>query len=46
MYVGKEFSGKKFIDALGHRSEEIEIDEEGFGVFFVSGGSASVYIRL
>lgn len=46
MYVGKEFSGKKFIDALGHRSEEIEIDEEGFGVFPVSGGSASVYIRL
>jgi len=46
MYVGTNFAGEKFVDALGHREEEIEIDEEGFGVFQVSGGTASVYVKL
>lgn len=46
MYVGKKFAGEKFIDALGNREEEIVIDEEGFGNFIVTGGSASVYVKL
>ena len=45
MYVGKNFNGEVFIDSLNHRQEEIVIDEEGFGNFIVSGGSASVYVR-
>lgn len=46
MYVGKENAGKKYIDALAHREEEIIIDEEGFGVFPVNGGSTSVYVKI
>lgn len=46
MYVGKENVGAKYIDALGHIQEEIRIDEEGFGNFKVTGGTASVYVRI
>lgn len=46
MYVGKENAGTKYIDTLGHRQEEIEIDEEGFGNFKVAGGTTSVYVRI
>ena len=46
MYVGKEYAGEKYIDALTHRMEEVIIDEEGFGLFKVHGGSASVYVRI
>lgn len=46
MYVGKNFDGDKFTDALGHREDEIIIDEEGFGNFVVNGGQVSVYIKI
>lgn len=46
MYVGKNFTGDKFTDVLGHREDEIEIDEEGFGNFAVNGGQVSVYIKI
>ena len=46
MYVGKNFAGEKFEDALGHREDEIVIDEEGFGNFVVNGGQVSVYIKI
>lgn len=46
MYVGKNFVGDKFTDALGHRENEIIIDEEGFGNFVVNGGQVSVYIKI
>ena len=46
MYVGEKFSGDKFIDALGHKEDEIIIDEEGFGDFSVNGGQVSVYIKI
>lgn len=46
MYVGKNFAGDKFTDALGHREDEVIIDEEGFGNFVVNGGQVSVYIKL
>ncbi len=45
MYVGRNLENKCFIDALGHRNEEIYIDSEGFGNFPVNAGSVSVYIR-
>ena len=46
MYVGKNVAGDKFTDALGHREDEIIIDEEGFGNFVVNGGQVSVYIKI
>lgn len=46
MYVGKELCGEKFMDALNHRKDEIIIDEEGFGTFFVNGGEVSVYVKI
>ncbi len=46
MYVGKNFAGDKFTDALGHREDEIIIDEDGFGNFIVNGGQVSVYIKI
>lgn len=33
MYIGTQFSGEKFIDALSNCEEEIIIDEEGCGTF-------------
>ena len=43
MYVGKHFAGKYFIDALKNIRQKVLIDEDGFGVFTVEGGSVSVY---
>ena len=45
MYIGKQFAKCKFVDCLRHRKEVVEIDEEGYGLFFVEGGSVSVYIN-
>lgn len=44
MYVGKDYANKCFIDALTNCSDEIYIDEEGYGEFICEGGSVSVYI--
>lgn len=44
MYIGTQFVGEKFIDALGSCEEEVEIDEEGYGVFKVKGKSASIWV--
>ncbi len=44
MEIGKKFTGKIFIDALGKRNEEIIIDENGFGEFLCNGGSVSVWV--
>lgn len=45
MYIGKEWKGEKFIDALQNCKEEVMIDEEGYGNFKVKGKSVSVWIR-
>ncbi|MBO6243325.1 MAG: alpha-amylase [Clostridia bacterium] len=42
MYIGKQFSGEKFIDSLQNCNEEIEIDEEGYGNFEVKEKSTSI----
>ena len=46
MYVGRDLEGSLFIDALDNRKDEVYIDGEGFGVFPVSGGTVSVFVRV
>lgn len=43
MYVGKHFAGTYFVDALKNVSENVKIDEDGYGIFKVNDGSVSVY---
>ena len=45
MYIGKNFVGEEFIDAIGNCEEKVIIDEEGFGNFKVKAKSVSVWIR-
>lgn len=44
MYIGKEYVGKIFVDVLGCCSDEVYIDQEGYGCFYTNGGSVSVYM--
>ncbi len=44
MQVDRNFAGKTFIDVLGNRTEEVIINEDGFGEFFCQSGSVSVWI--
>ena len=46
MYIGTQFSGEKFIDALGNCEEEVVIDEDGCGRFKVKGKSTSIWVQL
>ncbi len=43
MYVGKKYTSKKFVDLLGNRTDEIEINSDGFGHFMANAGSVSVW---
>ena len=43
MDIGSQFAGKTFVDLLGKRSEEVEIDENGVGEFLCAAGSVSVW---
>ena len=45
MYIGTDFVGEKFIDAIGNCQEEVVIDNEGYGIFKVKAKSASVWIN-
>lgn len=44
MEVGQKFAGKTFVDALGHRDQEVVIDENGWAEFHCNAGSVSVWI--
>ncbi len=44
MYVGHRNAGKIYVDFLGHRSERVTINQDGWGEFFVEGGSVSVWV--
>jgi len=44
MEIGTKFSGKIFIDALGHRSQEVLIDTNGWAEFHCNAGSISVWV--
>lgn len=45
MEIGKQHSGKTFIDHLGKHTAEVVIDEEGWGEFFVPAGSVAVWVQ-
>ena len=44
MEMGKVHAGKVFIDAMGHREEEVTVNEEGWAQFFCAAGKVSVWI--
>lgn len=44
MQVRTAFAGKTFVDALGKRQEEVQIDLDGNGEFFCDAGSVSVWV--
>ncbi len=44
MFMGEESKGEIYRDYLGHREEEVLIDDGGYGDFFVNGGSVSAWI--
>lgn len=44
MQLHKRFAGKKFYDTLGHFTDPVILDAEGFGEFKVNGGSVSVWV--
>lgn len=45
MEVGKTHSGKIFTDICKHWDDEVLIDNDGYGVFYVKDGSVSVWVR-
>ena len=44
MYLGTQHAGKRFVDALGGKSEIVTVQADGFGEFTVDGGSVSVWV--
>ena len=45
MYVGTQYAGKVFVDALGNRPEEVTIAPDGNGTFFAKDGFTSVWVE-
>lgn len=45
MEAGKRHAGKTFVDVCGGRTEKVVIDKNGWGQFYVSDASVSVWIR-
>ncbi|MCD7036694.1 alpha-amylase [Metabacillus sp. GX 13764] len=45
MFVGEERAGQVWEDCTGNRQDTVEIEEDGFGVFPVNGGSVSVWVE-
>lgn len=45
MYVGEEKAGQEWVDYTGTRKERVTITEDGFGTFYVNGGSVSVWAQ-
>ncbi len=45
MYVGKQFAGELFYDAMGECTDPVTIDENGNCTFYTDGGKVSVWIR-
>ena len=44
MEIGREFAGKKMVDALKNCKKNILVDQDGFADFSTLGGNVSVYI--
>lgn len=45
MYIGKQFAGCHFADAMGNAKYNIKIDEEGFGDFYVNRDAVAVWVH-
>ncbi|MBP3620422.1 MAG: alpha-amylase [Lachnospiraceae bacterium] len=45
MYIGKQFAGCHFADAMGNAKYNIKIDEDGFGDFYVNRSQVAVWVR-
>lgn len=45
MYIGKQYAKSDYYDVTGNINEIIHIDDEGYGLFKVDGGSYSIYIK-
>lgn len=46
MEVGRRHNGARFSDHLGHRHETVIINADGWGEFYVDGGSVSVWAAV
>jgi alpha-amylase len=44
MFVGEEHKGETWTDLLGWQTDEVKIEDDGFGVFKCSGTSVSVWV--
>ena len=44
MFIGKKFAGKNFTDLTRHINKTININQDGFGEFFVEAKSLSVWV--
>ncbi|MBR1815872.1 MAG: alpha-amylase [Lachnospiraceae bacterium] len=45
MYIGKQFAGCHFSDAMGNAKYNIKIDEDGCGNFYVNRGAVAVWVQ-
>ena len=45
MYVGTANKGETWYDITGNRSGTVKIDNNGWGQFYVNGGSVSIYVQ-
>ena len=45
MYIGRQFAGMHFVDAMGNARYNIKIDENGCGDFYVNRGAVAVWIK-
>lgn len=45
MSFGEERAGEVFYDYLGHRQDEVTLDENGVGIFPVNAGSVSAWVK-
>lgn len=44
MEVGAAHKGQTYVDALGHCSQKVVINQDGWGEFFTDGGSVSIWV--
>ena len=45
MYIGRQFAGCHFADAMGNARYNIKIDEDGCGNFYVNRGAVAVWVQ-
>lgn len=45
MYVGRQHAGETWHDITGNRSDSVVINSDGWGEFYVNGGSVSIYVQ-